>query len=170
MTLAGRFAREEGMLVKCRYTLGIALVLFATRPAISDCGCGPDFCQNDPRITKALAEKKSRLSAAGFPARLTGLLDVGDQCYARITRSPDNFTLWLVQADGNKVTASWNADDEARAKAQLASGQLKRFWIFNTAHAFSCCGQPSYDRRSDYNSGDDVNTSTAILCDKQHTC
>jgi len=158
------------MIMRRGYVLGITLTFLTATSTMADCSCGPDFCQNDTRIAQALANKKSRLNAAGYPVRLTRLLDVGDQCYARITRSPDNFIMWLIESDGRKVTQNWSAEDEARAKAQLASNKLKRFWIFNTANAFSCCGQPRYNQRADYNSEDDINTSTAILCDNQHAC
>jgi hypothetical protein len=141
-----------------------AVLLLASNGAFADCTCGPDFCQNDPRIPKALADKKASL-AAEFPDRLVRLLDIGDQCYARVTRAPDIFTMWIVDADGNKSSTPWSQENENNARAKLESGELKRFWIFNARRAFSCCGQPDYGNRDDYDSTDDVNTATAIKCE-----
>ncbi|SFU14101.1 hypothetical protein SAMN05518861_1152 [Mesorhizobium sp. YR577] len=107
-----------------------------------------------------LAAKKKSL-AKEYPARLVGLIEIGDQCVARITRSPDIFTMWLVGDDGSKRTLPWSQDSEDRANKDP---DLKRFWIYNTQRAFSCCGQLSYDQQPDYDSTDDVNMSTAILC------
>jgi len=153
-----------------KFCLIAILGLSSTTSSWADCGCGPDFCQNDPRIASALSQKKNSLRANGFPDKLIILLDRGDQCYARITRAPDIFTIWTVDSNGNKQTVSWSADNERIAKSKLASGGLKRYWIYNARHAFSCCGQTNYDQRSDYDKDDDVNTSTAIKCSTESPC
>src|SRR5262245_30436384 len=90
---------SNGQLLYCSLRCGcwlamIALLLVAA-PARADCPpCGPDFCQSDPRIAPALAQRKRALKSAGYPDRLIGLVDKGDQCYASITRAPDRFTMW----------------------------------------------------------------------------
>jgi len=143
----------------------VSALVASTISAFATCACGPDFCQNDARIAAALSAKKKSLSGHGYPARLVSLLDVGDQCYARITRSPDIFTMLLVAPNGDKQTLPWSSDDESIAKADLASGKIKRYWIFNARNDFSCCGQKPYQQRPDYDSADDVNSSTAIKCE-----
>lgn len=141
-----------------------AMILVAQTPAWGACQCGPDFCQDDPRVPGALAEKKQAL-AQEYPSRLVALLDIGDQCFARITRSPDMFTIWLVDVEDAKQTVSWSQDNEDLARAQLESGELKRFWIYNAKRAFSCCNQIPYNERDDYNEEDDVSSATAIRCE-----
>ena len=158
--------------MKAVASIAIAFVILANIAiaAGAACSCGPDFCQDDPRIPATLVKKKQDLRASGYPNRLIALIDRGDQCVARITRSPDVFTLWLIGSDGSKRTFPWSQEDEDRATNKVKSGELKRFWIFNTQLAFSCCGQPKYDRRSDYDSEDDVSTSIAIKCTAAAPC
>ena len=140
-----------------------------TSSAMAACACGPDFCQNDARIAGLLASKKRALSAS-YPASLVGLLDKGEQCVARIQRSPDIFTILLVEPNGDSRTVPWSQDDQRRASDKLRNGQLNRFWIVHGRRAFSCCGQPPFDQMSDYDARDDVNTSLAIRCDAVHVC
>jgi hypothetical protein len=144
--------------------VGIAIMTNIASVAKAACTCGPDFCQDDPRVPATLAKKKRDLSAGGYPDRLVALIGRGDQCVARITRSPDAFTLWLIGSDGSKRSVPWSQEDEDRASKKVKSGELKWFWIFNTQHAFSCCGQPNYNQRPDYDGVDDVSASIAIKC------
>ena len=132
------------------------------------CDSGPDFCTDDPRIPAALEEKKARLLNE-YPERLVNLLDLGVQCIARIERSPDGFSLVIV--DTNATTSlTWSQDNEDASKAQMAAGDVKRFWIVNARHAFSCDGQPPYNEQADYDSVDDLNTSLAIKCGEGGNC
>lgn len=149
--------------------LALSITCLGVGAARADCACGPDFCQNDARISATLAAKKQSLGAAGYPSRLTSLLDVGQQCYARITRAPDIFTMLIVDPNGNSQTVPWSTDDETIANNHLLNGSINRYWIFNARRAFSCCNQPNYDAQSDYDSTDDVNTLTAIKCTKSGT-
>jgi hypothetical protein len=150
--------------------IGVLVNFAHLQPALAQaCNCGPDFCQNDNRVATKLAQKKQALSNE-YPAKLVALLDRGQQCVARIERSPDAFTIGLVHANDNKETVSWSAENQANAMKQVQSGSLKRFWIYNARRAFSCCGQPPYDQMNDYDKNDDVNTSLAIKCDKNNAC
>lgn len=131
--------------------------------AYAACKSGPDYCTDDPRIPKLLADKKARL-AIEYPDRLVALLDLGVQCVARIQQSPDSFSLVVVK-DGSIDTLLWDQDNENAAKVEIAAGTIKRFWIVNSKRAFSCSGQPKYDEQSDYDADDDVNTSLAFKCE-----
>lgn len=144
--------------------VSIAALTQSMTSALAGCACGPDYCQDDTRIAAALAAKKNSLAAAGYPPRLLALLDVGTQCYARIHQAPDAFTMLIVSPNGDSQTVPWSDDDVRIANADLASGKISRYWIFNARRAFACCGEASYQDRPDYNSADDVNTSTAIKC------
>ncbi|MER9442024.1 hypothetical protein NKI79_11480 [Mesorhizobium sp. M0340] len=144
-------------------TAAVFLVSVTTLKGAYACNSGPDYCTDDPRIPRALADKKAQL-AKDYPDRLVALLDLGVQCVARIQQSPDGFSLVIVK-DGSVDTLSWDQDNENAAKAEIAAGTVKRFWIVNSRRAFSCDGQPSYDVQPDYDSADDVNTSLAIKCD-----
>jgi hypothetical protein len=180
--LPGRLLREAGRTTSCsnnqrRVTMTVlariglvAIGLSLQAPTVqAACNCGPDFCQDDNRIAAKLANKKKAL-AKEYPANLVALLDRGQQCIARIERSPDAFTIWVIDANNNKETVSWSAENQANAMKQVQSGSLKRFWIYNARRAFSCCGQPPYDQMSDYDKNDDVNASLAIKCDKSSPC
>jgi len=145
-------------------TIGQSALLLMTSAAAAACTCGPDYCQDDSRVPKALAAKKKSLKAAGYPDRLISLLDIDDQCVARITRSPDVFTMWLVDAAANKKSHPWSQGDEDLARRHVKDGTLTKFWIYNAKQAFSCCQQAKYDQRPDYNAEDEVSADTAILC------
>lgn len=155
----------------CHSLTGLAAVtafsLFSSF-ARADCGSGPDFCTDDPRIPGMLADKKKEL-AKEYPERLVALVDRGVQCVARITGSPDGFTMVVVK-EGSIDTVTWDQDNEDAGKAEIASGAVKRFWIVNSRRAFSCDGQPSYDQQDDYDAVDDVNTSLAIKCGDGGIC
>jgi hypothetical protein len=146
---------------------GLMIAVTAARAA---CSCGPDFCQDDPRVPATLAGKEASLRASGYPDRLISLIDRGDQCVARITRSPDIFTMWVIDSKDAKQTVPWSADNERNAMNKVRSGELKRFWIYNARRAFSCCNQPNYDQRPDYDRGDDVSAATAIKCTATTPC
>jgi hypothetical protein len=133
------------------------------------CNCGPDFCQGDGRIAAKLAEKK-RLLSREYPANLVALLDRGQQCVARIERSPDAFTMWIIHSDNSKETVPWSAQNQANAMQKVRSAEIKRFWIYNAKHAFSCRSQPQYNQMTDYDQEDDVNASMAIKCDRSNPC
>lgn len=149
--------------------LAVLLTVSQNQPANAQaCNCGPDFCQGDSRIAAKLAEKKRSLSE--YPANLVALLDRGQQCVARIERSPDAFTMWIIYSNNNKETVSWSSQNQANAMQKVRSGELKRFWIYNAKHAFSCCGQPQYNQMGHYDQEDDVNTSVAIKCDTNSPC
>ncbi len=140
------------------------------QPLAAACNCGPDFCQDDPRVAPRLSSKKASLGADGYPDRLRNLLDKGGKCYAAIDRAPDIMTIWLIYPNGDKQTVPWSLDDEDKAKNQVTTGELKRFWIYNARHAFACCGEPNYDQRADYNEDDDLNTQQAIRCQSGDNC
>ncbi|MGO7394579.1 hypothetical protein ACCS62_28450 [Rhizobium ruizarguesonis] len=132
------------------------------------CSGGPDYCTDDPRIPATLAAKKVALSSE-YPSRLVSLLDRGVQCVARIEQSPDGFSLVIVKDDGIDVL-QWDQSNEDATKAELSAGTVKRYWIVNSRHAFSCNGQPSYDKQADYDAADDVNASLALKCVRGGSC
>src|SRR4051794_20948500 len=142
------------------FIAALAVLLQTQAGRAQACNCGPDFCQGDSRIAAKLAEKK-RLLSREYPANLVALIDRGQQCVARIERTPISFFIWVIHANNNKETRPWSAQNQAISMREVDSGELKRFWIFNTARAFSCCGQPPYNQMSDYDQEDDVNTSFA---------
>jgi hypothetical protein len=92
------------------------------------CNSGPDFCQDDPRIAAKLLAKKQTL-AREYPARLVALLDRGQQCVARIDRSPDIFTLWIVRSDNAKhgsLVLGESDERHARGEVRRAEALLDR--------------------------------------------
>lgn len=142
-----------------------ATLMFVSPKAQAACNCGPDFCQDDARIGPLLTEKKAELGKE-YPQRLINLLDIGSQCVARVERSPDAFTMWIVNADNSKGTILWSQENEDKAKAKIAAGEVKRFWIFNARESFACCKEKKPEERPDWNEEDELNTDAAILCDR----
>ena len=151
-------AKIVGMLV-------VSCSFFVVPGASAQCGAGPDFCQDDPRIARALERKKATLRRE-YPERLVALLDIGPQCLARIERSPDVFTLVLVRPNGDWSTFPWSEEDETRAKNQLADGQLARYWIVHAQSAFACHGERPAEERPDWRATEKVSASRAILCER----
>jgi len=98
---------------------------------------------------------------------LVNLLDIGSQCVARIERSPDVFTMWLVDANGSKQTVLWSRENEELAKKKIADGDMRRFWIFNAREAFACGGEKKASDRPDWDAEDEVSADIAILCNSQ---
>lgn len=143
----------------------VATTILISDPAAAACNSGPDFCTDDPRIAVALEKKKQTLRKE-YPERLVALLDRGVQCVARIERSPNAFTMWIVRPGDTRESVLWSLENEAAAKKEIAGGIVLHFWIVDAQRAFACDGEKPYHQRSDYDKTDDVNTSLAILCDK----
>lgn len=142
----------------------VALMLFVS--AGGPCTCGPDYCKDDPRYLPALNKKKDQMRKAGYPERLIALLDRDGTCYARVQQSPDVFTVKVVYADGSSSTVPWSADEEQRAKRQVLSGALREYYEFNVSRAFSCCGEPKYNERDDWDPNKDMNLRLVLACRK----
>jgi hypothetical protein len=131
------------------------------------CVCGPDFCSTDPRYPQLLAQKKKAMAAAKYPVYLVELMDLDGACVARVERAPDVFTLKLVQPGGSSRTVPWTDFDEKLARSEVLNGKLKSFYKFNVSRAFSCCEEPNYDKRSDWDPSLELNLKLAIACSKQ---
>lgn len=129
------------------------------------CKCGPDYCLKDPRFPPLLEAKKKRLRAAGFSNDLLGLLDREGSCVAAIRNGPDTFFI-KRQINGVWDTRELNTEREKYARADLLSGATSAYYKFNTNHAQECCGQPKFDKRSDWDGSLDLNLSLAIVCRK----
>jgi hypothetical protein len=107
------------------------------------------------------------MAAAKYPADLIKLMDLDGACVARVERAPDVFTLKLLQADGSSRTLPWTDFDEKLARNEVLDGKLKSFYKFNVSRAFSCCGEPKYDKRSDWDASLELNLKLVITCSKQ---
>lgn len=145
--------------------IALASYLFG---ADTPCKCGPDFCHKDPRYARALAAKKDsmRKSEEHYPEELISLLDIDGECFARIERAPDIFTIKMVKPDGSWSTIPWTKQDEDLAKQEVASGKLREFYEFNVSKAFSCCGDLKFNERSDWDDKLELNFGLTIKCAK----
>ena len=145
--------------------IAIAGYLFG---ADTPCKCGPDFCHKDSRYSKALAAKKDsmRRSDEHYPEELISLMDLDGECLARVERAPDIFTIKMVNPDGSWSTIPWTKHDEDLAKQEVASGKLREFYEFNVSKAFSCCGDPKFNERPDWDDKLELNFGLAIKCAK----
>jgi hypothetical protein len=144
--------------------VGAIFILQSTRVG-ADCSCGPDWCLNDPRFPPKLAAKKQALRKAGFSDDLISLLDRDGQCVAAVEQGPDTFFIKRRIGQGWD-TRELNAEREEAAKADVLNGTVEAYYKFNTNRAFACCGQPAYNKRSDWNEKLDLNMSLAIVCKK----
>jgi len=134
--------------------------------APADCDCGPDFCLNDPRYPPKLAAKKKELRDHGFSSDLIALMDLDGACVACIDRAPDGFTIKLVNPDGSWRTIPWTEQDDTLARKEVLNGTLKAFYKYNVSRAFSCCGQPKFDARPDWDASLELNLKVSIACTK----
>jgi len=125
--------------------------------------CGPDYIIDDPRYPALLAEKKADLRRQGYPEELISLLDRGGRCVARILQSPDGFTLKDIGL-GRATTIAWSQEEEEIARTNLANKTSTAYYKFHVARTFSCCNEPSYDQRPDWDANLGLNTSQAIKC------
>jgi hypothetical protein len=130
------------------------------------CTCGPDFCPIDPRYPAKLAAKKASMVKHGYPTDLIALMDRDGACVARVERAPDGFSLKLVKSDGSSSTIVWTQDDETLARKELLNGTLKAYYKFNVSRALSCCEEPRYDKRSDWDASLELNLKLVIVCSK----
>ena len=143
----------------------VCLCLLNQSATAADCPCGPLYCLNDPALPKVLADKKAALKKEGYPDRLIALLDRQGQCHACITNAPDGFSILLVYTRDDRIeVVPWDADAERIANEQLASKEIKEYLLISSRRVCSCCEQPAYDKRKDYDPVVDVNRDAAISC------
>jgi hypothetical protein len=150
--------------------VGLLVTLFSPIGSIArcdspDCPCGPNYCQDDPRYTKAMAAKKASLKKDGYPDKLLALLDKDGKCYQQVTTSPSKFTIRLIYSDQQK-NFPWTQQDEDLARKEVLRGEIKAFYMFNVDKAFNCCGEPDYRHRPDWDSNLDLNRDLSIGCTK----
>lgn len=154
----------SGGIVAIALAVPLLILLQAALVAAQPCSCGPDYCQNDPRYPKLLADKKKEMSKT-YPADLIALLDRDGKCVAAITQAPDIFSIKVVGRN-NSTTLHWTKEEEERTRNNLKNGSLSAYYKFNTNRAFACCGEPSYNERPDWNDKLDMNMSLALECKK----
>jgi hypothetical protein len=135
------------------------------KTSAGSCDCGPDWCLRDPRYAAKLAAKKKDMQNNGFPAELIALLDRDGACVAAVEQGPDTFFIKRAKASGFE-TLEWNTEREGYAKSDILDGKLDVYYMFNTNHAFSCCGQPKYYERPDWDAAKDLNLGLALVCRK----
>ncbi len=140
-------------------------ILGSPAPVHADCDCGPDFCQNDSRYLAKIAAKKKTLAQKGFSNDLIGLLDQDGHCLAAVEQAPDTFFI-KRRLGGGWDTRDLNTEREKYAKDDVLSGVADAYYKFNTNHALACCGEPKYDKRSDWNSALDMNMRLVLVCRK----
>jgi hypothetical protein len=146
--------------------LTVILVAAGAAAQATKCTCGPDFCPSDPQYPAKLAAKKASMVNHGYPTDLIALMDKDGACVARVERAPDVFTIKMVKPDGSWSTIPWTKQDEVLAKQEVTSGKLREFYEFNVSKAFSCCGDPKFDERSDWDNKLELNLRLAIKCSK----
>ncbi len=130
------------------------------------CSCSPDHCLNDPRYPARLQDKKKTLKKDGYPIDLIDLLDLDGKCVAQVDISPVGFSIMSVTVSGDKTISSWTTDQEEAVKRGVLKGNYREYYKFNAQQAFSCCGEPNYKKRPDWDSELSMNKDLAIRCSK----
>jgi hypothetical protein len=144
----------------------IMTLVTASVAQTATCSCGPDFCLNGPNYSNELKARKAAMEKHKYPSDLIALMDLDGACIARVDRAPVTFRIKLVNSDGSSSTIEWTDDDERIARKDLLSGKLKSYYKFNVSRAFKCCGEPSYDKRADWDATLELNLKLAIACSK----
>jgi hypothetical protein len=146
-----------------------ALIMTLAAASVSQtamCSCGPDYCLNGPNYSNELKAKKAAMESHKYPSDLIALMDLDGACSARVDRAPVTFRIKLVNSDGSSSSIEWTEDDERIARKDLLNGKLKAYYKFNVSRAFKCCGEPSYDKRADWDATLEMNLKLAIACSK----
>lgn len=140
--------------------------------------CGPRYRRDPVATNRAREAKKAQMRQRGFPARFFSLLD-REQCVACVERASDAFHIMIVYNDDANApmdskdrrvkthSFGWDPKSERRAREQLAAGQIKAFYIMNTAHRCDCCPEVNQDggtpeTYADWNPELEVNMSHVI--------
>jgi hypothetical protein len=147
------------------WALCATLMLVLSTPLVADCPpCGPLYCVDTGEYQSALAQKKSALSNKGYPARLVALFDKLDHCKGCIDTSPDGFSLFTIGINGSIDIRSWTKDGETAAVKAIADGTSKSCFVIIVRRSCSCCKQPKYNERSDYDQSLDLNKKATLQC------
>jgi hypothetical protein len=150
-----------------RVFLGILTALLCASATIgsSDCPpCGPLYCVDTSEYQTALAQKKVALAKHGYPQRLIALFDKLDHCKGCMDTSPDGFSLFTVGNDGSISIKAWTSEDEVTAAKAVAGGTSKSCYVIVSRRACSCCKQPKYSDRPDYDAALDLSKAATVIC------
>jgi len=111
---------------------------------------------------KAKAKKKATLKANGIPKKYLQLIDRLPDCVGCIKYAPDTIHIQIVEKNDNWISFEWNPTSEYIARKDLRNGKIKAFYVIHSAKACSCCDQPEYNQRSDWDSDLEINKDLAI--------
>lgn len=142
----------------------VLMCLICTNTTAQDCGCGPTYCLDDTAFAKEMAKKMKVLQTNGVPARLIALYSQLGHCTASLTTSPDSPNIYQRKSDGSVVIDTWTEENERIGAADLKKGLLNSCLVIISRHAFSCCGQANYSKRTDYDASLDLNLSATAVC------
>jgi hypothetical protein len=144
----------------------VGATLFSNLALSVDCDCGPTFCKETPVYKIKLQEKIKKSLDDGVPKRLVDLYKSLGKCEASITSAPDGFSILRKTNDGVLTVDSWTSENESADADLLKSGELQACYVIVSRHAFKCCSDDTFDKRSDYNKSLDLNTTSANVCEK----
>jgi hypothetical protein len=148
-------------------SLGFAILLMfvATVTAAADCpGCGPLYCINTPEYRTAVAQKKKDLLNEGNPARLIALFDKVAPCQGCIDTSPAGFSVFTVGNDGAIDIRTWTKNIENAGAAAVQAHNAKACYVIIARRTCSCCKEPRYNERPDYDGALDLNKGPTLAC------
>ena len=145
----------------------LAAIAFAavTLPAAADCQpCGPGYCMDTQAYKGALAEKQVAAKKAGYPSRLVDLYGKLDRCELCLKNAPDGFSLMRVAKDSTITISAWTAENEKIGAKDVKDGKLRACHAFVARRHVAGCGQPPYDKRSDYDAQIDLSKDLSTPC------
>lgn len=153
----------------------IALWMVGDHPVVAqnpNDNCPEEYRRGIPEVESAREAKKARLRSRGMPERFLHLLDK-EECVACIERASDGFHIRVEYNDDANIkrhSFRWNPQSERRVREQLAAGQIKAFYILNTAVRCECCPEVQDDTKTnasyaDWNPELEVHMSHVITFD-----
>jgi hypothetical protein len=141
------------------------LMFFLSVNAFADCpDCGPRYCTNTVEYQSSLAQKKRVLVSAGYPTRLIKLFDKLAHCQGCIETAPDGFNVFSQSNSGAITIKTWTKEDESAGAAAVKAHSAKACYVIISRRTCSCCKEPKYNERADYDTALDLNKDPTIAC------
>lgn len=125
--------------------------------------CGPRYCNTKNAFSLKTARKAQiKRYHPEYTDEILSLVDRLPNCEACIMDAPDAIHIFEIDNRGNMKSWEWSPHDDDISRNDLKSGKIKAYYIVLAAQACSCCGEPQYYERSDWDSVYEFNKNLAI--------
>lgn len=126
--------------------------------------CGPRYCVNNIAAANWKANKKARIKRFNpeYTDEVLALVDRLPNCEACINDAPDAVHIYEISNNGDMRSWEWTPHEDQISRNDLRSGKIRAYYIVLAARACSCCGEPEYYKRNDWDSKYEFNKDLAI--------